>query len=635
MPRDRRADLGAPVHPSDIVSMRASFFGRRLAAAVLAAAVLLVGDAGPRAASKPKPAAKPPSAEDLQVVDCLLPGQVRRLGANQTYISRRKPERTTALDCAIRGGEYVSYDRADYQTALRIWQETAESGDPQSQYYVAEIYERGLGTPPDYTRAAEWYRKAADQGHTQSQINLGFLYEKGLGVPQDPRLAIDWYRKAAGVSGVILLDSEVAAIRKELAESDERLRTAQASHQALEGDLQKTKGDLAKAKASGKQSASEAATLATKVAELEGRLASDGTQIAQLQTSMKQYDIAGPSIEVIDTTAVRSATGIAPDPSGEIVGRVDAPAGLSVLTVDGERLSARDGGFFRFKPKSRRMTLVAIDLQGKRGQLVHDLDAKAAGAGPGPRPTGKLGAYHALVIGNGAYPAMRSLETAVNDAKALDELLRTRYGFKTTLLQDATYLQILSAFSTLRKSLREEDNLLIYYAGHGALDSAGGLSYWLPVDAREDNRTNWMSSREVSLQLGLLPSRHILVVADSCYSGALTRSALARIDDGADKDRSRRLGELLSRKSRTALTSGGLEPVLDAGGGGHSIFARSLLDALSKSPDTMETVRLWSTVKARVMYETRTLRKEQVPEYAPIQYAGHEGGEFVFVPSRS
>src|SRR5262245_58925184 len=75
MPRDRRADLGAPVHPSDIISMRASFFGRRLAAAVLAAAVLLVGDAGPRAASKPKPAAKPPRAEDLQVVDCLLPGQ--------------------------------------------------------------------------------------------------------------------------------------------------------------------------------------------------------------------------------------------------------------------------------------------------------------------------------------------------------------------------------------------------------------------------------------------------------------------------------------------------------------------------------------------------------------------------------
>jgi hypothetical protein len=624
------------MHVSRFKSKRPAFrAGSLTATVILFSAVLLVVSPGSSASNTAKPEGRQPNAQDLQVVDCLLPGQVRRLGANQTYVSRRRPMRTTALDCGIRGGEYVSYDRANYETALKVWLETAEAGDPQSQYYVGEIYERGLGTAPDYAKAAEWYRKAADQGYTQSQINLGFLYEKGLGVPQDPQQALALYRKAAGVSGVIMLDSEIAAIRKELAESNDRLKSAQASRQTLEASLQKTRGDLEKAKASGKQAASEAAALATKVSELEGRMASEGTRIAQLQTSMTKYDIAGPTIEVIDTTAVRDAAGSAPDPSGEIVGRVDAPAGLSVLTVDGERLPVQDGGFFRFKPRSRRMTLVAVDLQGKRGQLVHDLDARAAAARAAARPAGKLGAYHALIIGNDQYPSMSKLTTAVNDAKALDSLLSTRYGFRVTLLQNATYLEILSAFSTLRKGLKEEDNLLIYYAGHGALDAAGGLSYWLPVDAREDNRTNWMSSREVGLQLGLLPSRHILVVSDSCYSGALTRSALARLDDSADKDRSRRLGDLLTRRSRTALTSGGLEPVLDAGGGGHSIFARSLIDALSKDAGTMETYRLWSTVRARVMYETRTLRREQVPEYAPIQFAGHEGGDFVFVPARS
>jgi hypothetical protein len=80
------------------------------------------------------------------------------------------------------------------------------------------------------------------------------------------------------------------------------------------------------------------------------------------------------------------------------------------------------------------------------------------------------------------------------------------------------------------------------------------------------------------------------------------------------------------------LTSGGLDPVLDEGGGGHSIFARSLLDALARPADPLETYRVWSSVKARVMYETRSLRQQQVPEYAPIQHAGHEGGEFFFVP---
>ena len=35
----------------------------------------------------------------LFVVDCLLPGQVRKLGTQMTYLSARRPIRTTAADC--------------------------------------------------------------------------------------------------------------------------------------------------------------------------------------------------------------------------------------------------------------------------------------------------------------------------------------------------------------------------------------------------------------------------------------------------------------------------------------------------------------------------------------------------------
>ena len=144
------------------------------------------------------------NANDLQVVDCLLPGQVRKLGRRQTFLTQRRPVRTTALDCEIRGGEYVAYDRADYSTALNVWLASAEAGDPEAQYYVGEIHEKGLGTDPDHAAAAEWYRKSAEQGYAPAQINLGYLYEKGLGVEQDPRQALEWYRKASGVSGVII-----------------------------------------------------------------------------------------------------------------------------------------------------------------------------------------------------------------------------------------------------------------------------------------------------------------------------------------------------------------------------------------------------------------------------------------------
>src|SRR5215813_13990115 len=63
--------------------------------------------------------------EDLLIVDCLLPGQVRKLGSHSSFMSARRPVRTSQADCEIRGGEYVSYDRANYQTALQVWQSQA------------------------------------------------------------------------------------------------------------------------------------------------------------------------------------------------------------------------------------------------------------------------------------------------------------------------------------------------------------------------------------------------------------------------------------------------------------------------------------------------------------------------------
>ena len=49
-----------------------------------------------------------PVADKVAVVDCLLPGQLRRLGGNLTYLSPRRPIRTSAADCEIRGGELTA-----------------------------------------------------------------------------------------------------------------------------------------------------------------------------------------------------------------------------------------------------------------------------------------------------------------------------------------------------------------------------------------------------------------------------------------------------------------------------------------------------------------------------------------------
>src|SRR5262245_2329114 len=86
-------------------------------------ALLLAGPgpghrADPASAQVAPPAAK---ADELLVVDCLLPGQVRRLGSKLTMLTARRAMKTSQRDCEIRGGEYVSYDRANYATALKVW----------------------------------------------------------------------------------------------------------------------------------------------------------------------------------------------------------------------------------------------------------------------------------------------------------------------------------------------------------------------------------------------------------------------------------------------------------------------------------------------------------------------------------
>ena len=171
------------------------------------------------------------------VVDCLLPGQIRRLGTIATFVTARRPIKTTGEDCAIRGGEYVASDRASLASSLRVWQDPALGGNPKAQYYLGTIYEKGIQGNPDYTLAAVWYRKAADQGSSRAAINLGRLYEQGLGVDRNASEAFKWYVQASGLdqASLTLLTNQEASgqIRKLKQTVDQREQEIQMLRQQL------------------------------------------------------------------------------------------------------------------------------------------------------------------------------------------------------------------------------------------------------------------------------------------------------------------------------------------------------------------------------------------------------------------
>ena len=161
-------------------------------AALLAPSLLIVASAAaPTAAEKAAATKGMVKRADLEIVDCLLPGQVRQLG-NSSFLSQRRPIRTTAvrvLDsrrriCRLRSRR-SAVRAADLDAGRR------RSAIVEAQTNVGEIYERGMGVAPNYEAAAMWYQKAADKNYSRALFNLGTMYEQGLGVPQDGLKALE------------------------------------------------------------------------------------------------------------------------------------------------------------------------------------------------------------------------------------------------------------------------------------------------------------------------------------------------------------------------------------------------------------------------------------------------------------
>lgn len=236
-------------------------------------------------------------------------------------------------------------------------------------------------------------------------------------------------------------------------------------------------------------------------------------------------------------------------------------------------------------------------------------------------PKVDFGNYYALVVGINNYKFLPKLKTAINDAQTVAEVLSQNYGFEVELLIDAERSNLLLSLGKYRSTLKKQDNLLIYYAGHGWLDKAGDEGYWLPANAEIDNTINWVSNSSITTTLKAMDAKHVLIIADSCYSGKLARGlhVVQRTPSY--------LRRLSQKRARCVISSGGLEPVIDSGGTGlHSVFASAFLDALRENTSIMDGAQLFNKLRRPVM-----LNSDQTPEYSDIRKAGHDGGEFLFL----
>ncbi len=626
------------------------------------------------AAAKKKKKAQVENAGDLLIVDCALPGRVRQLGRSINYLTDGRRVRTSAVDCRIRGGEYEKYDRGSYASSLEFWLPAANQGDPEAQANVGELYEKGLTATPDHEVAALWYGKAARQGLARAQVNLAHLYARGLGVAENPVLARELYAKAAGISDDEIRDirRQAEELRRELELLDQKakglelqLEAARSERQQAEDQVEELRRRLEQARKSNASAEAErlAADLERRQAEAASKreaersrldsLARNRRKAAEFRARRRETKRSAPTIEIIrpDVLTTRGPT-LVPVPAGvavmEIRGKVTAPDGIRDLTIDDRSLSVGEEGFFRANvpvaAEQREVRFVATDRAGRDGRAVLVLLPAGAEITPPPRPPGRgpgepqdppavvTGASHALIIGISEYRHFDNLVTAESDAAAVAVLLADKYGFQTTILPNPGQFRLLRELRDLKNRLQADEYLLIYYAGHGKIEPSKQKGYWIPADARQDDENTWIANESISDYLDAIPARQIMVVSDSCYSGTFA-SGLAWTGATEPVEKRRAASQAgAARRSRTVLTSGGLQPVLDDVGGEHSLFAGVFLTVLKLSNHALSGAELHREVRTRVEYQANRMGVEQVPQYAPIRFAGHEAGDFVLTP---
>jgi WD40 repeat protein len=310
-----------------------------------------------------------------------------------------------------------------------------------------------------------------------------------------------------------------------------------------------------------------------------------------------------------------------------LVGRVADSTGINTFLINKKAVKLSEDGVFQYSLNLKKgeniVDLVAITNRMRMTEMYLTVVCTGEGAPEEAEAVNDIskGRYFALIIGINDYqdPNINDLEKPVQDAESLYNVLLAKYSFDNgniTFLKNPTLDQMITTLEGLVKKLTINDNLLIFFAGHGYWDSKSNIGYWLPSDATKGSTVKWFRNSTLRDFIGSIQTRHTMLIADACFSGAIfkTRAAFS-------EEPNQGIQKLYELPSRKAMTSG-IEEVPD-----ESTFIKYLVKRLDENEEKyLSAELLFTSFKIAVMNNSPI-----VPQFGIIQNVGDEGGDFIFM----
>ncbi|HZY36892.1 MAG TPA: caspase family protein [Mucilaginibacter sp.] len=338
-------------------------------------------------------------------------------------------------------------------------------------------------------------------------------------------------------------------------------------------------------------------------------------------TSVPKIYITSPEVtrglKVVQSSDVLHVAGIAVDPAGI----------FSVQVNDIQAAVDSKGNFTADVPMGigdNPLMVTALNNGMRKGTYTFHVVRNKISATEQTSVTqvASSGKFYALLVGEQDYrdSNIPSLEGPVNDATNLSQALTANYTFlpeNVTVLKNPSRAEFFRALDDMANKVKKEDNLVIFYAGHGLYDETHLQGYWFPSDAVRDRRDTWISNSDLIDYITAIQSKHTLLISDACFSGSIFKS---RSIDLAPKD----IQEVYKLPSRKAMTSGTMKEVPDK-----SVFMEYLVKRLNQNTDKfLPSEQLFASFKTAVINNSPN---GQVPQFGEIRETGDEGGDFVFI----